>query len=182
MHLPQDLDYLHSNKHESNLAARSPCVYTLLSQFLVFYYEVMFEWHGAGCHSHVLRSPLISSSNNSNDCCSTRPTICVIVRCQTQLWRKLCYQQECTNTNTFAWVIDLYLPTFLTAFPRYWQYKHMGRRITFHSQSTFSPRLSSPQSVVLSLSAALAICLNKNGADNGTAHFCHFSFTPNFMG
>jgi len=51
-------------------------------------------------------------------------------------WRLLCYQQESTNTNTFAWVIDLYLPTFLTAFSSYWQYKHTGRRITFHLQSS----------------------------------------------
>lgn len=76
-------------------------------------------------------------------------------------WRLLCYQQECTNTNTFAWVIDLYLPTFLTAFSSYWQYKHMGRRITFHLQSTRSLFLSlslSPCSFSLSVCVSPCSC------------------------
>lgn len=81
-------------------------------------------------------------------------------------WRLLCYQQECTNRNTFAWVIDLYLPTFLTAFPSYWQYKHMGRHITFHSHSTFSLFVSLAHLFILFLRLCLsasAICLNKTG-------------------
>lgn len=73
-------------------------------------------------------------------------------------WRLLCYQQECTNTNTFAWVIDLYLSTFLTAFPSYWQYKHMGRRITFHLQSTLSPFLSPSLSLARSLPPSVSLC------------------------
>lgn len=86
-------------------------------------------------------------------------------------WSLLCYQQECTNTNTFAWVIDLYLPTFLTAFSSYWQHKHIGWRITFHLRSadSFSFCLSHPTLSPLpnlSLSPrlpALTICLNKTG-------------------
>lgn len=70
----------------------------------------------------------------------------------------LCYQQECTNTNTFAWVIDLYLPTFLTAFFSYWQYKHMGRRITFHLQSTLALFLSLSLSHAHSLSQFVSLC------------------------
>lgn len=73
-------------------------------------------------------------------------------------WRLLCYQQECTNTNTFAWVIDLYLPTFLTAFFSYWQYKHMGRRITFHLQSTLALFLSLSLSHARSLSQFVSLC------------------------
>lgn len=73
-------------------------------------------------------------------------------------WRLLCYQQECTNTNTFAWVIDLYLPTFLTAFSSYWQYKHMGRRITFHLQSTFSLFVSLSVSLVLPFPQSAPLC------------------------
>lgn len=67
-----------------------------------------------------------------------RPSICVIVvGCQTRgPWRLLRYQQERTNTSTFAGVIDLYLPTFLTAFSSYWQHKHVGWGITFHLRSS----------------------------------------------
>lgn len=84
-------------------------------------------------------------------------------------WRLPCYQRDCANTNTFSWVIDLYLPTFLTAFFSYWQYKHFGWSITFqyraHSLAFCPPPLTlhpSLISVPLCL-ALLAICLNKTG-------------------
>lgn len=59
-------------------------------------------------------------------------------------WSLPRYQQEYTNTNTFAWVIDLYLPTFLTAFSSYWQHKHIGWRITFHLRSARSSSFRPP--------------------------------------
>lgn len=56
-------------------------VFTLYGRlFLIwaaFHYGVTFEWHGAGCHSHVLRFPLISSTSHNNDYFS--PSVCVIV-------------------------------------------------------------------------------------------------------
>lgn len=74
-------------------------------------------------------------------------------------WRLLCYQQECTNTNTFAWVIDLYLPTFLTAFSSYWQYKHIGWRITFHLQSSLSLFVFPPLPCLISPWVCVALLL-----------------------
>lgn len=87
-------------------------------------------------------------------------------------WRLPCYQRDCANTNTFSWVIDLYLPTFLTAFSSYWQYKHFGWSITFqyraHSLAFGPPHpaIHSPRPCLISVSlclASLAICLNKTG-------------------
>lgn len=84
-------------------------------------------------------------------------------------WRLPCYQLDCANTNTFSWVIDLYLPTFLTAISSYWQYKHFGWSITFQYRAhslAFCPPNPPTHPCLISLSlclASLAICLNKTG-------------------
>lgn len=79
-------------------------------------------------------------------------------------WRLPYYQQDCANTNTFSWVIDLYLPTFLTAFFSYWQYKHFGWSITFQYRAhslAFCPPL--PKSDLSACVSRFTICLNKTG-------------------
>lgn len=129
------------------------------------------EWHPAGCLAWAV----------ATGCSVKIMTILLLAEIFVLLLRSVkrgCYQRECTNTNTFVRVIDLYLSTFLTAFSSYWQYKHTGQSVTFHLPSRLSLSLS--PSLFLSLAAfSLAICLN-NTADNGTVHFCHFSFSPNF--
>lgn len=118
------------------------------------------------CAEVSLLTPSSSNNNTTNNDYSAAIARLFVLLCSVRrrLWRLLHYQQEQTNTNTFAWVIDLYLPTFLTAFSCYWQHKHKGRRITFHSQSTFSLFVSLCLSPLVSLSlSAHAICLNKTG-------------------
>lgn len=154
----------------------------------VFHYGVTFEWHRACCHSHVLRFPLISSTSNNNDYSSASPTICVIVvGCQTQA---LTFAVLSAGVYKYKHICLSYWPLsphFLDSLLQLLTIQTHGTThnlsFTEHSLSLFVS-LPLPRSLFsLSLRlCALAICLNKMGADNGAAHFCHFSFTPNFRG
>lgn len=126
----------------------------------------MFEWHCADCHSHVLRFPLISTSNNSNDYSSSRPTICVIVWCQTQA---LTFAVLSAGVYKYKHICLSYWPLsphFLDSLLPLLTIQTHGttRNLSFteHFLSSFSP-LSLSQTVSFALSAALAICLNKTG-------------------
>ena len=163
----------------------------------------MSEWHRARAVSAMCQGPPSPHhhhhrNNNNNDYSKGAYYLCY---CCAMMSATAAPDVSCaisgkpTNTNTFASVIDLYLPTFLTAFSSYWQCKHMGQSITFHLQSSLSLSLSPPIALPLSLSVsfagsiarslalpsalcALAICLNK--LDNGTTRSSYHSFTPNF--
>jgi len=128
----------------------------------------MFEWHFASCHSHVLRFPLISSSNNNNDCSSARPTICVIVVwCQTQA---LTFAVLSAGVHKYEHICLSYWPLSPHFLDSLLQLLTIQTHGTTHNLSftehflsfclSVSLVRSFPQSVCLS---AIAICLNKMG-------------------
>lgn len=138
----------------------------------MFHYGVTFEWHCAGCHSHVLRFPLISSTNNNNDYSSASPTICVIVvGCQTQ---NLTFAMLSAGVYKYKHICLSYWPLsphFLDSLLQLLTIQTHGKmhNLSFTEHSlylSFAFCLSPSPLLVLSLSlclSVLAICLNKMG-------------------
>lgn len=161
----------HENKSNIRMIRQhNLCVYTLSTPFLIwaaFHYGVTFEWHGAGCHSHVLRFPLISSTNHNNDCFS--PSVCIIVAgCHTRvLTFAMLSAGLCKYKHIFLsyWPLS---PHFLDSLLQLLTIQTLWMKHNLSIQSTLSCFLSPPTlhpsliSVPLCL-ALLAICLNKTG-------------------
>lgn len=169
------------------------CVYTLSTPFLIWaalHYGVMFEWHGAGCHSHVLRFPLISSTNHNNDCFS--PSVCVIVAgCH---MRVLTFAMLSAGLCKYKHIFLSYWPLspyFLDSLLHLLTIQTLWMKHNLSIQSTLSCFLPPPPptpphtphpsliSVPLCL-ASLAICLNKTGQTMVLLISLIFLFTPNF--
>lgn len=150
------------------------CVYTLSTPFLIwaaFHYGVTFEWHGAGCHSHVLRFPLISSTKHNN---YFSPSVCVIVAgCHAPvLTFAMLSAGLCKYKHIFLsyWPLS---PHFLDSLLQLLTIQTLWMKHNLSIQSTLScfwspphPAIHSPRPCLISVSlclASLAICLNKTG-------------------
>lgn len=146
------------------------CVYTLSTPFLIwaaFHYGVTFEWHGASCHSHVLRFPLISSTKHNNDYFS--PCVCVIVAgCHAPvLTFAMLSAGLCKYKHIFLsyWPLS---PHFLDSLLQLLTIQTLWMKHNLSIQSTLSCFWSPPPSQPLTppmpdLCVSLAICLNKTG-------------------